>query len=690
LDNPQAVVLDSSGNLFIADTNNNVIRKVNAQTNIITTYAGGGGCGTQQNQTYCGDGGPATSAELYHPIGLAFDKSGDLYIADTGNNVVRKVNLTTNIITTVAGDGTPGFSGNGGLATSAELYQPASITFDSSWNLYIADTYNNRVRKVTESTGIISTFAGGGSGCTQQSDGLGDGCPAALAVLSHPAWLSFDPTGDLFLADQGYRVIREVKVTGVIESFAGQASAGCTDPVDDLGDGCQAFQVGFNILNAIQFDHSGNLYVSSGRYNNNPQVIQVISASTGIISLAVGNSEASGGPGGAGYTGNGGPANLATVYSPWGMAFDSSGNLYFADSGNNVIRKVTMSAVTDSPTFSPAGGTYSASLSVTLKDSTEGAVIYYTTNGTTPTTSSPQYIGAIPVSETTKIEAFAKAPDIEASPVVSSNYTVTITPTAAAPVFSPDAETYIKSVSVTLSDTTKGATIHYTTNGSTPTATSTKYTAAIPITATETIKAIAIATGFNNSAVSSATYTIDSGITATPTFSLAAGTYGAEELVSLADTTTGAVLYYTTNGATPTTASTKYTTPIAVSTTETIKAIAVAPKDEQSAVASAAYTLVGTASVLTAPATSIGTTGATLNALVAPGGVAATFNFQYGTSSTALTSNTPQMSLSATSSRVNLSSALTGLKSKTKYYFRAVVTTVGGSASSAIVSFTTN
>jgi hypothetical protein len=165
--------------------------------------------------------------------------------------------------------------------------------------------------------------------------------------------------------------------------------------------------------------------------------------------------------------------------------------------------------------------------------------------------------------------------------------------------------------------------------------------------------------------------------------------YGTEILVSLADTTAGAVIYYTTTGTTPTTASTKYTGPFAVSTTETIKAIAVAPKYENSAVGSATYTLVGTPLVLTALATGISTTGATLNALVAPGGVSATFDFQYGTSSTALISSTKTMTLSATSGRVDLSSALTGLKAKTTYYFRAVVTTVGGSASSAVGSFTT-
>ena len=241
------------------------------------------------------------------------------------------------------------------------------------------------------------------------------------------------------------------------------------------------------------------------------------------------------------------------------------------------------------PTFSPAAGTYTSTQNVTISDTTSGATIYYTTNGTTPTTSSTVYAGAIAVSATETIEAIAVATGDTNSAVATATYT--ITPPAATPAFSPAAGTYTSAQSVTISDATAGATIYYTTDGSTPTTASSKYTAAIAVASTETIKAIAAAAGYSSSTVASATYTINIPIAAAPTFSPAAGTYTAAQSVTIADATAGATIYYTTNGATPTTASTKYTSAITVSATETIEAIAVATGDANSAVATATYTI---------------------------------------------------------------------------------------------------
>ena len=241
------------------------------------------------------------------------------------------------------------------------------------------------------------------------------------------------------------------------------------------------------------------------------------------------------------------------------------------------------------PTFSPAAGTYTSTQNVTIADSTAGATIYYTTNGTTATTSSTVYAGAIAVSATETIEAIAVASGYTNSAVATATYT--ITPPAATPMFSPAAGTYTSAQSVTLSDATAGATIYYTTDGSTPTTASTKYTGAITVSTTETIEAIAVATGNANSAVATATYTISIPTAATPTFSPAAGTYTAAQSVTLADATAGATIYYTTDGSTPTASSTKYTAAIAVAATETIKAIAVASGYNDSPVATAAYTI---------------------------------------------------------------------------------------------------
>jgi hypothetical protein len=244
--------------------------------------------------------------------------------------------------------------------------------------------------------------------------------------------------------------------------------------------------------------------------------------------------------------------------------------------------------VAAAPTFSPAAGTYTTSQTVTISDATSGTTIYYTTNGTTPTTSSTKYTGAITVSATATLAAIAVESGYSNSAVATAAYI--ITPVLPAPTFSPAAGTYTTSQSVTISDATSGTTIYYTTNGTTPTTSSTKYTGAITVSATETIKALAVETGYSNSAVATAAYTITPALPA-PTFSPAAGTYTTSQSVTINDATAGTTIYYTTNGTTPTTSSTKYTGAITVSATETIKALAVETGYSNSAVATAAYTI---------------------------------------------------------------------------------------------------
>ena len=248
----------------------------------------------------------------------------------------------------------------------------------------------------------------------------------------------------------------------------------------------------------------------------------------------------------------------------------------------------TIETAAATPTFSPAPGTYATTQQVTLSDTTSGASIYYTTDGSTPTTSSTKYSAAITVSVTTTIKAIAAASGFLNSAVASATYTIETA--AATPTFSPAPGTYATAQQVTLSDTTSGTSIYYTTDGSTPTTSSTKYSAAITVSVTTTIKAIAAASGFVNSAVASGTYTIETAA-ATPTFSPAPGTYATTQQVTLSDTTSGASIYYTTDGSTPTTSSTKYSAAITVSVTTTIKAIAAASGFLNSAVASATYTI---------------------------------------------------------------------------------------------------
>src|SRR5579863_7387193 len=216
---------------------------------------------------------------------------------------------------------------------------------------------------------------------------------------------------------------------------------------------------------------------------------------------------------------------------------------------------IQAAAAAATPSFAPAPGTYSTAQSVTLSDATAGASIYYTTNGSTPTTSSTVYSGAIAVSSTTTINAIATAAGFNTSAVASGTYTIQTA--AATPSFSPAPGTYSTTQSVALSDATAGATIYYTTNGSTPTTSSTVYGGAIAVSSTTTINAIATAAGFNTSAVASGTYTIQTAA-ATPGFSPAPGTYSTTQSVTLSDATTGATIFYTTDGSTPTTSSTVY------------------------------------------------------------------------------------------------------------------------------------
>ena len=248
----------------------------------------------------------------------------------------------------------------------------------------------------------------------------------------------------------------------------------------------------------------------------------------------------------------------------------------------------TINGAAATPGFSPAAGAYGPAQSVTISDATSGATIYYTTNGTTPTTASSVYSTAIPVSVTETLEALATHSGYSNSAVASAAYT--INGAAATPGFSPAAGAYGPAQSVTISDATSGATIYYTTNGTTPTTASSVYSSAIMVSATETLEAIATASGYSQSAVGSAAYTIN-GAAATPTFSPAAGTYSSAQTVTITDATSGATIYYTTNGTTPTTSSSVYSSAITVSATETLEAIATASGYSNSAVGSAAYTI---------------------------------------------------------------------------------------------------
>lgn len=311
---PSGVALDAVGNVYIADEGNALIRKVTVSTGIITTVAGNGTPG------YSGDNGPATTAQLYIPSGLAIDSAGNIYIADSDNNRIRKVTASTGTITTVAGNGTPGYSGDNSPAASAQLYIPTGVAVDSGGNIYIADSGNNRVRMVTVSTGMITTVAGNGS-----FGSSGDNGPAASAELDLPCAVAVDPSGNIFLADQLNNRIRKVTLsTGLINTVAGNGTSGYN------GDNGPATAAQLWQPAGVTVDAAGNIYIAD-QFN---QRIRKVAAPTGTISTIAGN-------GTLGFSGDNGPAINAELDGPSGVVIDSSGDIYIADSGNNRIRKVS-------------------------------------------------------------------------------------------------------------------------------------------------------------------------------------------------------------------------------------------------------------------------------------------------------------------------------------------------------------
>jgi sugar lactone lactonase YvrE len=310
---PEGVAVASNGDLYIADTANHVIRKVVAATGIITTVAGTGAAGAS------GDGGAATAAKLRNPEDVCLASNGDLYIADTANHEIRKVTAATGVITRVAGTGASGSTGDGGAATSAKLNKPAGIEVASNGDLYISDTLNNRVRKVTAATGNIAAYAGTGTGGY-----TGDGGAATSARLSGPQGLVLS-SGDLYVADTVNNVIRKVTVaTGTITTFAGTGTAGST------GDGGAAASATLNAPQAIDVSSAGDFYIADTGSN---KIRRVQSGSLIITTIA--------GTGTAGFSGDGGAATSANLNSPRGIAIASTGVYYIGDTTNNRIRKVT-------------------------------------------------------------------------------------------------------------------------------------------------------------------------------------------------------------------------------------------------------------------------------------------------------------------------------------------------------------
>ena len=291
--------MDKAGNLLIADTYNNRIRKVDTN-GIITTMAGNGLLYLNFNPYQVGDGGPATNGTLWNPSGLAFDTNGNLFIADTGNNRIAKVG-TNGIISTVAG--IPGFMGSfgdGSFATGAELFNPSGVAVDSANNLYIADTYNYRIRKVN-GNGIISTVAGNGT-----SGYSGDGGKATSAKINNPMGVTVDAARNLYVVDSGNHCVRKVGTNNTITTLAGDGMAGFS------GDGGLATNANLALPQNVTVDGIGDLFIADTGNNRIREV-----GTNGIISSIAGN-----------VLNDGDFATNATINSANGIAFDFSGAIF--------------------------------------------------------------------------------------------------------------------------------------------------------------------------------------------------------------------------------------------------------------------------------------------------------------------------------------------------------------------------
>ncbi len=313
IEQPYGLVTGPDGALYVCEITNHVIRRID-RTGIVTTVAGQGG-----KKGYAGDGGPATRALLFEPYEIRFDAAGNMFFVEMKNEIVRRVDAKTGVISTVAGTGKPGFSGDGGPATHAQLKQPHSIALDTAGNIYICDIGNHRIRKVDAKTGIISTFAG-----TGEKKPTPDGAPLAGTPLNGPRALDFDGKNSLYLAlREGNTVYRIDLENQTLTHLAGTGKKGFS------GDGADARKAELSGPKGIALAPNGDIYLA----DTESHTIRVIRKATGFIETVVGDGQLGDGPDG--------DPRKCRLARPHGVFVDSAGKVYIGDSENHRVRIYT-------------------------------------------------------------------------------------------------------------------------------------------------------------------------------------------------------------------------------------------------------------------------------------------------------------------------------------------------------------
>lgn len=326
---PVYVHADLSGNIFVADENNQRVRKIDPSSGTITTFAGNGA------RAFSGDGGPAVAASLNGVNGVCSDPSGNIYLNDTGNNRIRRVDAN-GVITTFAGNGSAASSGDNGPASAAGIFLPIRCAVDANGVMYIAEQGAHRIRRVGPD-GIITTMAGNGN-----RGFAGDGGPSSAAVLDNPTAVTVDFAGNVYFSDQSNHRIRRI-ASGTITTIAGVGTAGFA------GDNGPATAARLNFPGGLAVDQAGNLYLTDGPNHRARRITR-----DGVIRTIAGD-------GNAAFSGDGGPATAASLNAAFGITLDSTGAIYLADTFNNRIRRVEPLAPTAPPEFTATAAVNAAS-----------------------------------------------------------------------------------------------------------------------------------------------------------------------------------------------------------------------------------------------------------------------------------------------------------------------------------------